>query len=76
MSFLDLHFLRRLRESRTWEGLRPPSTTFRAIRDELRWCSALYQEDALPYRERAVFLGLRVVQRLAYNAGWVMGGRS
>jgi len=40
---------------------------------DLRWHAALYAEDDMPVRDRAAFLALRVVQRLAYNLGWHAG---
>lgn len=74
MSLADL-WRRRPTASR-WKGLRPPPATPAEIARDLRWHAALYREDGLPWRVRAVFLLLRVVQRLAYNLGWSIGGRS
>lgn len=74
MSLADFRFLRKLGATGTWEGLRPPPATIRAIYHDLRWHAALYREDGLPLRLRVAFLGLRVVQRVAYNAGWRDGG--
>lgn len=68
-------FRRRGRGPRTSRGFEPPPATFGAVLRDLRWQWALYREDGLPLRERVVFLGLRVAQRLAYNAGWWIGGR-
>lgn len=74
MSLADLYpFGGRGRDG--WKGLRPPSATPWEIWRDVRWHAALYREDGLRLPERAAFLTLRVVQRLAYNAGWWAGGR-
>jgi hypothetical protein len=75
MSLFDRSFLRRAR-ARTWNGLEPPPISVAAILGDLRWHAALYREDGLPLRTRIGFLGLRVLQRVSYNAGWFWGGRS
>ncbi len=54
-------------------GLSPPPATPGAILADLRLQWAHYREDDLPARDRVAFLGLRIVQRLAYNLGWFMG---
>jgi hypothetical protein len=73
MSLADFrsHFARR----RAPKGLVPPASTPAAILDDLRWQWALYREDGLPLRDRLAFVGLRVIQRVAYNIGWFVGGR-
>jgi len=72
MSLADLSPFRR-GGRRTWRGLRPPSATPSELLRDLRWHAALYREDNLPLKDRSAFLALRVVQRLAYNAGWLVG---
>lgn len=72
MSLADLKI--RSHRARALGGLAPPPATPRAIFADLRWHWALYREDGLPLRDRFVFLGLRVVQRIAYNLGWQLGG--
>ncbi|MBK8265196.1 MAG: hypothetical protein IPK80_28185 [Nannocystis sp.] len=44
------------------------------VRD-LHWHRKLYEIDRLPWRTQIAFMGLRVVQRIAYNIGWWLGGR-
>ncbi len=73
MSLADLR--RRAGARDATRGLSAPPATPRAIIEDLRWQWALYREDGLAIRERVAFLGLRVVQRLAYNLGWFVGGR-
>ncbi len=58
-----------------WRGLRPPAATPQELWRDLRWHAALYREDGLSLQERSAFLALRVIQRLAYNAGWHSGRR-
>lgn len=74
MSLADFRFLRRVAATGAWQGLRPPPATLPALYQDLRWHAALYREDGLPWRVRLAFLGLRVAQRLTYNAGWRRGG--
>lgn len=75
MSLADLRFLRRVAGTGAWEGLRPPPATLPALWQDLQWHAALYREDGLPWRDRAFFLSLRVLQRVAYNAGWHRGAQ-
>ena len=75
MSLADLYSFGRGRKRDRWEGLRPPPASPSELWRDVRWQAALYREDALPLRMRATFLAFRVVQRLAYNAGWHVGGR-
>lgn len=74
MSLADLRWLRgHIRKD--WDGLRPPSATPDQLLADMRWHLALYRQDGLGRRDKLAFLALRVVQRLAYNAGWRAGGR-
>jgi len=75
MSLVDLRWLRRSGPRERWEGLRPPPARPDALWQDLQWHRALYREDGLDPRTQAAFLGLRVVQRLAYNLGWHAGRR-
>ena len=70
MTIADLKNAERDRSS---PGLAPPPATPQAILADLRWHWAVYREDGLPLRDRLAFLGLRIVQRLGYNAGWRAG---
>lgn len=74
MSLFDRGAPRRARPS-AWNGLEPPPIFAREMLGELRWHAALYRQDGIPLRARLGFLGLRVLQRVAYNAGWFWGGR-
>ena len=75
MSLADLGgFWKRRR--RSWQGLRPPAATPIELWKDLEWHHALYEEDGLSRKDRLAFLGLRIVQRVAYNIGWYLGGRS
>jgi hypothetical protein len=56
-------------------GLDPPSASPRAILSDLRWHARIYAMEGLDRRTQLIFLGLRVVQRLAYNRGWNRAGR-
>ena len=75
MSLADITWFRD-RARTTWQGLRPPSALPSMIWRDLQWHRSLYQEDRLPLVDALSFLILRVVQRLAYNLGWYIGGRS
>ena len=75
MSLMDLRLFRKRSPEDRRRGLEPPSANILAILADLRWQSALYREEGLSSLDRIIFLGLRVVQRLAYNAGWFWGGR-
>lgn len=75
MSLVDLSgFWAKRRKS--WQGLRPPSLTPQELWKDLAWHHALYVEDGLSRKDRLTFLGLRLVQRIAYNIGWRRGGGS
>lgn len=74
MSFYDRTVPRRAR-AHAWNGLAPPPLSVRELVDDVRWHAALYQQDRLPVATRLGFLGLRIVQRVAYNLGWWGGGR-
>jgi hypothetical protein len=79
MSLFDRSFSRRTggrARGDMWSGLEPPPISVGMILGDLRWHAALYREDDLPFPTRLGFLGLRVLQRLSYNAGWFWGGRS
>ena len=56
-------------------GLDPPSASPAAIWQDLRWHDRIYRMEGLDLGTRLAFLGLRVVQRLAYNRGWYERGR-
>lgn len=56
-----------------WRGLEPPPLSLGVIFDDLRWHLALYRHDEMPPRDVVAFLALRVLQRVAYNAGWHHG---
>lgn len=58
---------------RGWRGLEPPPLSISTALNDLRWHAALYRHDGLSARETLGFLALRVVQRVAYNAGWLFG---
>ena len=73
MSLFDRSVRRRAR-AHAWNGLEPPPILPGEILDELRWHAALYRQDGLPLFTRLRFLGLRVLQRVSYNAGWYWGG--
>lgn len=55
------------------QGLDPPSAAPAAIWEDLRWHHRIYQMEGLDLRTRLGFLGLRVLQRIAYNLGWHEG---
>ncbi|WP_395845347.1 hypothetical protein [Cystobacter fuscus] len=74
MSWVDLNGWWR-RTPRGWRGLHPPPLGPAELWSDLRWHRALYVEDGLPLRQQAMFLALRVVQRVSYNLGWRAGGR-
>ena len=56
-------------------GLDPPSASLRAILGDLRWHARIYAMEGLDRRTQLAFLGLRIVQRIAYNRGWNRAGR-
>lgn len=55
-------------------GLDPPPASLSAIWQDLTWHHRIYRMEVLPLATRLAFLGLRVVQRIAYNTGWHRGG--
>lgn len=61
------------RPQHRWKGLEPPPLSVFTLIDDLRWHAALYRQDDLSSREAITFLALRVVQRVAYNVGWIWG---
>lgn len=56
-------------------GLDPPPASLSAIWQDLIWHNRIYSMEGLPLKTRLAFLGLRVVQRIAYNTGWRRGGQ-
>ena len=56
-----------------WNGLAPPPLSVAEMADDMRWHAALYRQDRLRVATQVGFLGLRVVQRVAYNLGWWRG---
>ena len=48
----------------------PPRLSPKTLAAELRSAWISYRRYSLPMRDRLVFLCLRILQRLAYNAGW------
>lgn len=56
-------------------GLDPPPASVAAIWQDLTWHHRIYRMEGLPLMTRLAFLGLRIVQRVAYNTGWHKGGR-
>jgi hypothetical protein len=73
MSLMDVGRRRRRRGGPP--GLDPPPATPCMIVRDLHWHRKLYEIDRLPWRTQIAFMGLRVVQRIAYNIGWWLGGR-
>lgn len=53
----------------------PPRLSLRAISADLLADWRIYQRERVPFRDRLVFLFLRVSQRIAYNLGWNNGIR-
>ena len=54
----------------------PLRITLRSIWEDLRASWKLYKLANVPISDRAAFLALRVLQRVAYNAGWKAGIRT
>lgn len=58
----------------SWHSeLLPPSLTLSNLVKELSKADSEYKRAGLSVQNRVVFLGLRVVQRVAYNVGWAVG---
>ena len=77
MSLVDWMFKRTEPDTEADDSLfRPPPATPAMLLWDLRWHRVLYAMDRLGPLHTIEFLALRVVQRLAYNIGWWMGGRS
>lgn len=74
MSLFDRRAPQRAR-AHAWNGLEPPPISVSEILGDIRWHATLYRQDGLPLPTRLGFLGLRVLQRVSYNAGWFWGGR-
>ena len=55
--------------------LKPPELSLRSLLNELISVSRSYFQSGLPLKDLYAFVGLRIVQRLAYNAGWASGLR-
>lgn len=73
MSLYDRTAHRRPR-AHAWNSLAPPQLSVGELVDDVRWHAALYRHDRLPAVTQLAFLGLRVIQRAAYNLGWWKGG--
>lgn len=56
-------------------GLDPPPASLSALWKDLTWHNRIYRMEGLPLKTRLAFLGLRIVQRIAYNTGWHRGCR-
>lgn len=56
--------------------LLPPKLSARTLWLDLKSAWSAYSEAHLPLRRRAVFLSLRLLQRISYSYGWRRGVNS
>jgi len=72
-----LHAREDLVLARRWDvsTLEPPRLTLRSLLTDLSWEIQQARESGLGFGTTACFLFLRTLQRIAYNAGWSIGGR-
>lgn len=57
-------------------GLNPPKITVKYLYYYLKWNNLLYKQEGYSFPSRIILLILRVIQRVAYNLGWTLGGRN
>lgn len=61
---------------RAWANeLAPPHISPRTLWDDIAYGWEHFGYDTVPFKDKAAFVALRVVQRFAYNVGWNSGTR-